>query len=241
MRIKIESVVVDNVNRKPKLAHGGASFFPRIRRARKSMSMEVSGVSGSATYNSAASVSSTEAKASEAVKPEKEVSATYEKSDVANTKATYSINKMSAEDRAALVSQLKADQQARQSQFTNLVADMLNKQGKSFANATDMWKILASGDFTVDAATKAQAQADISEDGYWGVKQTSQRLFDFASALAGDDVEKMKEMQEAMMKGFKMATGTWGRDLPEISHQTIDAANKLFEDYYASKNTVIEE
>lgn len=38
---------------------------------------------------------------------------------------------------------------------------------------------LASGNFTVDAATKAQAQADIAEDGYWGVSQTSQRLFDF--------------------------------------------------------------
>ena len=50
-----------------------------------------------------------------------------------------------------------------------------------------------------------------SEDGYWGVKQTSQRLFDFASALAGDDVDKMKEMQAAMEKGYKMATKAWGR------------------------------
>ena len=38
-----------------------------------------------------------------------------------------------------------------------------------------------------------------------------------------------------MMKGFEQATAAWGRELPEISHQTIDAANKLFEDYYASK------
>ncbi len=37
---------------------------------------------------------------------------------------------------------------------------------------------------------------------YYGVKQTSQRLFDFAAALAGDDVDKMKEMQKAMEKGF---------------------------------------
>ena len=85
-----------------------------------------------------------------------------------------------------------------------------------------------------------KAKEDISEDGYWGVKQTSQRLFDFASALAGDDVEMMKKMQDAMMKGFDQATQTWGRDLPEISQQTIDAANKLFEDYYASKQTVTE-
>ena len=98
-----------------------------------------------------------------------------------------------------------------------------------------LWKFLASGDFEVDAATKAKAKEDISEDGYWGVKQTSQRLFDFASALAGDDEEKMKEMQKAIEKGFKEATSAWGKDLPEISNQTLEATNKLFEDYYASK------
>ena len=94
---------------------------------------------------------------------------------------------------------------------------------------------------SVSASDIAKAKEDISEDGYWGVKQTSQRLFDFASALAGDDVEKMKEMQAAMEKGFKQATKTWGKELPEICSQTIDAANKLFDDYYASKSTVITE
>ena len=68
------------------------------------------------------------------------------------------------------------------------------------------------------------------------MKQTSQRLFDFASALAGDDPEKMKEMQKAMEKGFAEATGAWGDELPEICKDTLGAANKLFEDYYASKN-----
>lgn len=169
-----------------------------------------------------------------------EKAAVYEKSSnsASEKKPTYSINKMSEEDRAALVNQLKADQEARQSQLANLVRDMMNGQGKSYSLATgddSIWKFLASGEFTVDPATKAQAQEDISENGYWGVKETSQRMFDFASALAGDNPEKMKKMQEAMMKGYEEATGAWGRDLPDISKQTIDAANKLFEDYYASK------
>ena len=112
---------------------------------------------------------------------------------------------------------------------------MMSGQAKTYGQATDMWKFLASGDYTVDAATKAQAQKDISADGYWGVKQTSQRLFDFACALAGDDVEKMKEMQAAVEKGFKQATVAWGRELPSNSKDTFDATNKLFDDYYASK------
>lgn len=86
---------------------------------------------------------------------------------------------------------------------------------------------------------RAQAQKDISEDGYYGVKQTSQRLFDFAQALAGDDVSKMKEMQKAMEKGFKQATKTWGRELPAICKETMNAANKLFEDYYSSKEQAV--
>lgn len=167
-----------------------------------------------------------------------DVAATYDKSNENTKKATYSVNKMSAEDRANLVSQLKADQEARQQSLINLVQNTIGKQAKAYGIAEGgdgMWRFIASGNYTVDAATKAQAQKDISEDGYWGVKQTSQRLFDFASALAGDDVEKMQEMQKAMQKGFKLATKSWGRELPDISKSTLDAANKLFDDYYASK------
>jgi hypothetical protein len=170
----------------------------------------------------------------------------YEKSSDSDTKASYSINKMSAEERASLVEKLKEDQANRQSQLLNIVQQMLTKQATTYGQATwgstddDMWKFLAKGDYTVDAQTKAQAQQDISEDGYWGVTQTAQRLFDFASALAGDDEDQMKKMQEAMEKGFKEATKSWGTDLPEISSKTLEAANQLFEDYYNSKKTVEE-
>ncbi len=169
-------------------------------------------------------------------KADYEKGAVYEKSDDSLEKAPYSINKMSKEDRAALVEQLKSEAAEREKQLLSLVQKTIAGQVGAYgkANGDDIWKILSSGNFTVDAATKAQAQKDISEDGYWGVKQTSQRLFDFASALAGDDVEQMKKMQSAMEKGFKEATKAWGRELPSISSQTMDAANKLFEDYYNS-------
>ncbi len=207
------------------------------------MSNTISGVSGTTQkYTDYSKVSEKQAeKKAEEVNTENN-GVVYEKSDAtATNKATYSINKMSEADRAALVKQLKAEQANREQQLTNLVHKMLYGQAKTYGQATDMWKFLASGDYTVDAATKEQAQNDISEDGYWGVKQTSQRLFDFASALAGDDVDKMKEMQKAMEKGFKLATGAWGRELPGICQNTFDAANKLFDEYYASKEEQEEE
>lgn len=158
----------------------------------------------------------------------------YETSESSEKKATYSVNKMSAEDRKALVNQLKADAEARQNQFMNMVYQMMNQQTNAYGKANNIWEFLASGDYTVDAATKAQAQADIAEDGYYGVEQTSSRIFDFACALAGDDVDKMKEMQEAFEKGFKQAEKTWGGKLPDISYETQEAVNKKFEDYYAA-------
>ncbi len=167
----------------------------------------------------------------------------YEKSGEKSDNSTYKINKMSAADREKVVSQLKSAAEERQQQLVSLVQKTLSGQVSTYEKATgnDIWKTLASGNFTVDPTTKAQAQKDISEDGYWGVKQTSQRLFDFASVLAGDDVEKMKEMQAAMEKGFKMATKAWGKELPGICSETMSAANKLFEDYYKSKESVTEE
>jgi len=143
--------------------------------------------------------------------------------------------KMTDSQRASLAQQLKADQESRQNQLISMVESMLMGQSGRYAQANSIWDVLRTGNFTVDAATKAQAQADIAEDGYYGVKQTSERMFQFALSLAGDDVDKMKEMQEAMQKGFKQAEKTWGGELPEISQKTIEASNKLFEDYFASR------
>lgn len=200
------------------------------------MEFDVSKVAATSNYDSYQATKTDNAtKAEETVN---ESGVVYEKSEDTK-KATYSVNKMSEEDRASLVKQLKADQANRQQQLIDIVGKMMTGQATAFAQATgdtdSIWKFLASGEYTVDAETKAQAQKDIAEDGYYGVKQTSQRLFDFASALAGDDVEKMKKMQDAMLKGFEQATKAWGKDLPDISKQTLDAANQLFEDYYTSK------
>ena len=208
------------------------------------MGMTVNAMAGMQAASETVSDYSVTAKAAETsekkASAETEKDAVYEKSAQESAKAPYSNNKMSKEDRAALVKQLKADQESRQNSLTNLVSQMLGKQAGMYgiANGDDsIWKIFANGNFTVDAATKAQAQEDISDDGYWGVKQTSQRLFDFASALAGDDEDKMREMQKAMEKGFKQATAAWGKDLPDISNKTLDAANKLFDEYYKSKQS----
>ena len=198
--------------------------------------MNVGSVSSAYSSYQTSAVSDS-AKKTEDTKAPVTAGAVYEKSEATDKKATYTINKMSAEDRAALVQQLKQDDVMRRSQLTELVQKMFNQQ----AGVSKLADLFSPENLkNVSAADIAQAKEDVSEDGYWGVKQTSQRLFDFASALAGDNVEKMQKMQEAMMKGYKMAASAWGTELPSISKDTIDAANKLFDDYYASKGVITE-
>lgn len=142
--------------------------------------------------------------------------------------------KMSDSERAELVRSLKADQEAQTTRFTNMVMQMFQKQGITglAVQGDNLWKTIASGNYSVDAQTKAEAQEAISEDGYWGVKKTSQRLFDFAQALAGDNPEQMRKMQDAIEKGFKQAEEAWGGSLPSISGETYKAVNDLFSEYY---------
>lgn len=129
----------------------------------------------------------------------------------------------------ALVNKLKADSDARVSQMKSLVEQMISKQGKTLGQADSIWSFLASGNFTVDAATKAQAQKDIADDGYWGVNQTSSRIVDFATALTGGDPDQIEKMRAAFEKGFKQATKTWGSKLPDISQQTYKAVMEKFD------------
>ena len=138
-------------------------------------------------------------KASSAAQPgviyeKQDANASAAKSEKDDEKAIY---KKSKEDRAAIVQQLKADEEQQRNNLISIVQKTLKGQVGAYGTAKgdDFWRQLAGGNFKVDAATRAQAQKDISEDGYYGVKQTSQRLFDFASALAGDDVDKMKVSQ----------------------------------------------
>ncbi len=168
-----------------------------------------------------------------------ETAVVYEKSAEAAQAADANVTEK--KDRSAIIAQLKADADARNQQLMGIVQKMMLQQGKTIGTADSMWAFLAGGDFTVSADVKAQAQADIAEDGYWGVEQTSDRILDFAKALAGDDPDKADELLDAFKKGFKQATKSWGKDLPDLSQRTYEAVEKKFEDWKKSADKTAEE
>ena len=69
-----------------------------------------------------------------------------------------------------------------------------------------------------------EAKALVSEEGFFGVTQTSNRLADFVLSGGGDDLEKLKAGREGIVRGFNEAEKIWGEKLPDISYETLDKA-----------------
>jgi hypothetical protein len=201
--------------------------------------MSVNGVTGASdaysAYSAQSSVSKPATTSEETTAQAAEnTGVIYEKSDqsaVDNSKAPYA--------NPALVQQLKSDAENRFAQLQSLVEKLMLKQSGTSKNAEagSIWDALREGKVEVDPETRAQAQKDVAEDGYWGVNQTSDRILDFAKALAGNDPKKLEEMREAFKKGYEQAEKTWGGKLPEISQQTFDAVNQKFDDLIGSLQT----
>ena len=180
------------------------------------------------TATSTTSKAETSAAADEKSKTKTDEAAVFEKSKDDKKSSTNQIY-----NRDAVVKRLKADQQNRISSMQGLVEKLLNKQKGTFdlANGTNLAETFRKAAGLASPEDIAKAKADIAEDGYWGVGQTSDRLVSMATALSGGDTDKAEEMKEAIQKGFKKATKAWGEDLPQICKDTLDTTMKKMDDW----------
>lgn len=191
---------------------------------------------GSNTYTSelAAKVKGTgtdkDVTASESAAETSDVGVVYEPSK----ETTQTSAKKNAKVDSETIAKLKADADQRLSQLKGIVEQLITKQGKT-SETVSIWSQfrqgILDGTITVDEATAKQAQEDISEDGYWGVKQTSERILDFAKALTGGDSSKVEDIRTAIEKGFSEAAKLWGDELPDISQKTHDAVMKGLDEW----------
>ena len=175
-------------------------------------------------------------KASEISQEKEEKQAVVVEKGQKEEKVTYS--KKSNKVDQATIDRLKQEAEERTSQLRKLVEKLLCKQSQTFDDSLDMYDLIRSGKLQIDDETRLQAQKDIAEDGYWGVEQTSERLFSFATALSGYDKEKADQMVEAFKEGYAQAEKKWGGKLPEICQRTYDAFIKKMDEW---KNSSEEE
>ena len=124
---------------------------------------------------------------------------------------------------------------------TNHAADAVRKLvesalGISDASGQGFWAIRA-GNLRLDSADRAQAQQLISEDGFFGVSQTTQRLVGFAKALVGEGAseQQIEKMRAAVQKGFDQVAKMFGGfdKLPDVTRKTHEAVMKSFDEWLA--------
>lgn len=191
--------------------------------------MDISGISQimTANYDNAKIGKDTEKKPVETVAdttPAEGAAAEYEKSEVTEKQPQTNYD-------AATIEKMKAEAEMKTAQLRTLVEKMLLKQGQKFTTLADAFDMIKEGTIEVDDEVVEEAKKEVADDGYWGVEQTSERLFSFAKALAGNDPTKADSMLEALQKGFDEATAGWGGELPDLCQRTLEAAKKKLTDW----------
>ena len=190
--------------------------------------MDINGISQAmaANYENAKIGKDTEKKNTETVDNAvaENAAAAYEKSDAAEKKQPVKYD-------AATIEKMKAEAEMKTAQLRSLVEKMLLKQGQKFTTLADAFDMIKEGTIEVDDETAAEAAKEVADDGYWGVEQTSERMFSFAKALAGNDPTKADSMLEALQKGYDEAAKQWGGELPEICQKTLEVTKKKLTDW----------
>lgn len=126
-------------------------------------------------------------------------------------------------------------------QSETLSSNNLQAQSASF-DFTKVRDLLNSIDYTaigytgktISDMTPDEAKQLVSEEGYFGISQTSARLADFVLNGGGDDIEKLKAGREGIVRGFNEAEKLWGDKLPDISYETLDKALSKIDEKIAS-------
>lgn len=128
--------------------------------------------------------------------------------------------------------QLPSDERTKYGMLQSLVANLLKEQGINTK--------ITIGDTEIDltALNPDEAKELISEDGYFGVEQTSERIFQFAVGIAGGDPSRIDAIKEGIDKGFAEAKEAFGDWLPDISYDTYDAVMKKLDAWVAESKAV---
>ena len=112
----------------------------------------------------------------------------------------------------------------------NASSNLLAQGGLSFSVPENLSDILSGLDLAgigyngkaLGELSSDEASELVSENGFFGIANTAERIAGFVLNGAGDDVEKLKAGREGVAKGFEDARKIWGGELPEISQKTIE-------------------
>jgi len=169
---------------------------------------------------------------------EEEQSAVFEKAVVLSKKAFYSKESIEKK-RIDNVSDENKDKENLDT-YSSIVKKTFLEQNDVVgrANRGNILWLGVDGGLMSSNSGKVSAKKDIEENGYYGVKNTSDRLFDFAKVLSKGDILKMKDMKDALNDSFDKAKEETGHDMAALSYDTLKRCNQIFENYIEKKENL---
>ncbi|MGM0682535.1 MAG: hydrogenase-4 component G [Thermodesulfobacteriota bacterium] len=101
-------------------------------------------------------------------------------------------------------------------------------QGKSLYNAT-LRQRMFSLDISITRENSIYSPSvsknnQFDKGGFWGVEKTADRIAKFVTKGGGNNLNRLRQGREGVIRGFKEAEKLWGGKLPEISYETIKKA-----------------
>ena len=158
------------------------------------------------------------------------MSANIQKENVTGVKNLYT-EKLTKDEAKELRQQIVDNANAFTFKSTSIQSTITNAGVDKFTQDYEDFQSFLKG-IGYDGKPIAQLSKDeaadlVSEDGVFGIKQTSERIANFVINGAGGDEDMLRAGREGMLEGFKMAEEMWGGDLPEISQQTMAKATEM--------------
>ncbi|RLA76688.1 MAG: hypothetical protein DRG78_18600 [Epsilonproteobacteria bacterium] len=138
--------------------------------------------------------------------------------------------KISKEEAMELRTQIRENANAMMLNSTTIQSNIINPQDEFTKNYEDFQSFLSGIGYEggpIAELSQSEAAELVSEDGLFGIKQTSERIANFVINGAGGDEDRMRAGREGMLLGFAQAEQMWGGELPEISQQTMQAAIEM--------------
>ncbi|DAB31086.1 MAG TPA: hypothetical protein CFH84_00490 [Sulfurimonas sp. UBA12504] len=149
--------------------------------------------------------------------------------DFSGVKSLYT-QKLSNDELAELRKQVEENANAFTFEATSIQSNLFVKKDdftKAYDTFQSFLKDIGYNGKPIAELSKDEAAELVSEDGIFGIKQTSERIANFVINGAGGDEKLLRAGREGMLLGFKQAEEMWGGKLPEISQITMQKATEM--------------
>ena len=137
--------------------------------------------------------------------------------------------KISKDEAAEIRAQISENARSMMLNSSSTQASISNKKEITNADFKSFLNDIGYQGKPIAELSQSEATELVSEDGFFGITQTSERIANFVINGSGGDESMMRAGREGMLQGFKEAEAMWGGELPDISQKTMQKAIEMID------------